>query len=184
MENRNVKLILVSGAPGAGKSTLSAKLVATFGLVWLDKDAIDEPFSPGRRDHHYNREIEPKVLEALFNLARINLSVGQSVLIDLPWTHILLNEPRWVARVRETAASTGAGLIVLECRLSEESLRQRMAKRGLDRDQVKLTDEGWSAFRTRDRLGEKNPLPHHVINAEEPPDACYAQARQFLAEYF
>ena len=178
------KLILVSGSPGVGKSTLAGRLVPTFGLVWLDKDAIDEPFSPGRRDDYYNREIEPKVLQALLNLARINLRAGQSVLIDLPWTHILLNEPKWVAKIHDFIAETRARLIVLECRLSEATLKKRMSARGLDRDQMKLTQEGWAAFRQRDRLGEKNPLPHHVINGEEWPDLCFEQAKNILADYF
>lgn len=175
---------MVSGPPGAGKSTLSGPLCREFRWVWLDKDAIDEPFSPGKRDVYYNREIEPKVLEALLNLARLNLQGGQSVLIDLPWTHILLNEPQWVQKIQNLIEETGVKLLVLECRLSEESLKKRLTQRGLARDQSKLSEEGWVAFRKRDRLGERNPFPHYEIDMEEGIESCLEKAKKVLEPVF
>ena len=50
-------LILVSGPPGAGKSTLvrglAQQVPENLKFVWLDKDQIDEPFSPNNRGDVY-----------------------------------------------------------------------------------------------------------------------------------
>lgn len=171
-----LKLVLVSGPPGCGKSTLAKGLAEKFGFVWLDKDCIDEPFSPGKRGVHYTKKVEPKVLAGVLALARLNLSAGNSVLLDVPWTHIMLNSPEWVEAIRMSAKASGAALQVLECVISEDVLRERLRKRGLDRDQVKLSPEGWVRFKTADRLGEKNPLPHTIIDVEKPFEEAFEKA--------
>lgn len=161
-------LILVSGPPGAGKSTLARALAGRLRAVILDKDPIDECFSPGNRGPRYSREIEPKVLQALLNLAAENLDLGHTVILDVPWTHIFLNAPGWQHRVRQLAQRSRAKLVILEVVIDEAELRRRLVRRGLDRDQVKLSNTGWEKFRKTDRLGARNPLPHFEIQAQWP----------------
>lgn len=169
-------IILISGPPGAGKSTIARPLAQKIGAVLLDKDCIDEPFSPNDRGAHYTREIEPKVLQGLLNLAELNLSCGLSAILDVPWTHIMHNSPEWVTRITDLAKKTKSRLLVLECVISPEHLRQRLHHRGLARDQVKLSDEGWQHFERTDRLDERNPLPHVTIDMTQAPETCVAQA--------
>ena len=169
-------LILVSGPPGCGKSTLGQALAREIGVPILDKDCIDEPFSPDERGETYTQRIEPKVLEALFTLAEDNLRCGVSVILDAPWTHIMVNEPRWQQRALELEKKVCAKLVVLECVVSETTLRKRIEARGLRRDAVKLEKSGWLRFCEHDRIGEKNPLPHVVIDMEQSPKVVLKQA--------
>jgi len=173
-------LILVSGPPGCGKSTLAKPLAKQLKAVLLDKDYIDDPFSPNDRGLLYSKEIEPKVLKALLQLAKINLEIKHHVLLDAPWTHIILNDPEWIDQIQEVAREAKAKLVVLECILSKEILRERISQRGLKRDAVKLTPEGWENFLKKDRIGEKNPVPHFSINMEEPLEICLKRALSYF----
>jgi len=173
-------LILVSGPPAAGKSTLSVGLALHLGAVCLDKDCIDEGFSPGDRGDHYHQHVEPSVLMALLNLAELNLSVGNHVITDVPWSHIMLNSPKWVDQINDLSKRTNAQLIVFECILSEKSLRERMRERNFDRDQFRLTDEGWDKFKRTDRIGELNPMPHTIIDMERPAEECLKSALEHM----
>lgn len=173
-------LLLVSGPPGAGKSTLAKALAAELRAVLIDKDCIDEAFSPNVRDAHYRDHVEPQVLTAMLHLAALNLGVGNLAILDAPWTHLFLNEPMWIDRVQKTAHAAAARLVILECIISEATLRQRMTARGFARDADRVTDAGWVEFRQLDRLGEANPLPHIMIDAEQSAAAMLRAARAAL----
>ncbi len=172
----NRYLILVCGRPGSGKSTLAKNIAKELRTVLIDKDCIDEPFSPDDRGPFYQENIEPKAYHALLNLAAINLELGQTVLLDAPWTHQMFRQEELAPRVLEVAKKAGAKLMVLDVNVSEETLRQRLMKRGLKRDSEKFSKEGWEAFAKRMQLGRKNPLPHFVIDGERSPEECLQQA--------
>ena len=173
-------LILVSGPPGAGKSTLSKGLGRELNATVLDKDCVDDPFAGNERGDRYTRDIEPKCLAVLLNLARLNFECGHSVILDVPWTHILINSPEWIDRLKTCAADSGARLVVVECVIPEVALKERLRQRGLVRDQFRLTDEGWKKFKQTDRLDRRNPLPHGVIDMREPADVCLRHALAYV----
>lgn len=174
------RLILVSGPPGCGKSTFSEALARRVGALLLDKDAIDEPFSPNNRGEVYSREVEPKVLQSLLNLAELNLKLQQAAILDVPWTHILLNNPEWVIQIRDLSSRLRVPLIVFECHVSEKELKMRLMKRRLPRDFEKLTEEGWRQFALRDRIFERIPLPHCLIDVEQPIERSLRRALDYL----
>lgn len=174
--------VLISGPPGVGKSTLAFGLARKLRLTWLDKDAIDEPFSPNDRGPRYTRVIEPKVLTAILNLAALNLRAKQGVLLDVPWTHILINSPQWIKRIQSLCRAHKAKLLVLECTLPETQLRERMRQRNFARDRKRLTPAGWKRFQVTDKLGCANPLPHHVISMDRSKAQTLKSAVKIVRE--
>ncbi len=162
------KLILVSGPPGVGKSSLSLEIAKSTHSVLLDKDCVDEPFSPNDRGDFYTKEIEPKVLQALLNLAALNLKVSQSVIIDLPWTHILINSPEQLSKINSFLLENKIQLKVIELYLDEKKLKERIEKRNLLRDKWKFSEEGWLKFKSLDKIDSLIPLDHFLVDASQP----------------
>lgn len=177
-------LILVCGRPGSGKSTLAKVLAKEFHITLLDKDCVDEAFSPDDRGPHYDKEIRPRVYQALMNLAELNLRLCHHVILDAPWTHNFLNTPQLKEKIVSLVQMTASQLVVFDIELPKEDLRTRLTSRGYKRDADKLTREGWDEFLTRHRIGEKSPLPHIIINGRESPDTCAKKAIAHLRPLF
>jgi len=160
-------LILVSGPPGIGKSTLANELSKNISLCILDKDCIDEPFSPNDRGEVYTKEIEPKTLQSLLNLAEKNIR-NINVLLDAPWTHIIIDNPKWEQKIIQLCEQTNSSLKIIEMFLDENSLKVRISTRGLSRDQNKLSGYGWLDFVKRDKVQCRIPMDHLAVDASVP----------------
>jgi predicted kinase len=173
-------LILVSGPPGAGKSTFTQPLIKEFGLTWLEIDCVGDPFTL-ERNQEYITNIEPKIIPGLLNLAALNLRAGQSVILDLPWKHLLINNPAWVQHIHALVETANVPLIVFECHVSETELRRRIVMRNAPRDLAKIQSEDtWSDFLTHIHFQAQNPLAHVLINTENTPEFNFAYAVNYL----
>lgn len=156
-------LILVCGAPGAGKSTLARALMCRLAGVWLNSDAVIEPFFPHDRDSARYRRARPDFFEGLYVLARMNLETGNTVLLDVP--HVTqMRDAAWRRRMQAMAKSTGARLVALKCIASSAALKRRIAARNDKRDRFKLAH--WDAHLREHPPDFPVPLPHAVIDME------------------
>jgi len=77
-------LILVSGAPGAGKTAIARELTMGLGVPMVSKDAIKESLfdSLGRSDREWSRRLGHASMGLLFDFVEGQISTGCSVIAE------------------------------------------------------------------------------------------------------
>jgi predicted kinase len=120
-----VRMVLVGGAPGTGKSTLASALADRLGAVLLSSDHVrrELPLAAGAR---YTDAGKDATYAAVLSRARASLEHGESVVLDATFGQTAWR--RAAARVADTTASTPTAF---ECRapaaLAARRARHRLA---------------------------------------------------------
>jgi predicted kinase len=158
-----VSLVLVMGVPGSGKTSLARRVVEQVHWTYLDNNFIVDPFFAETRNAEQYSALRPTLYEVLYNVTVHNLSVGNTVLLDVP--HVKqMQDPAWRERMHSIALSATATLKVIRCYCSEFTLKQRLRTRGEKRDIWKL--DNWKEFLKQEPLRAPIPMAHLEINTE------------------
>ena len=123
-----VRLVVVSGLPGTGKSTVAAALATQLGAVHLRTDEL-RPAGLGTAEARYSPAAVDRVYDALLAKATTLLERGRSVVADATWRSARPREA--VARAARTAV---VDLRVLECRAPAALAAARIMKRQAEGD--------------------------------------------------
>jgi aminoglycoside phosphotransferase family enzyme/predicted kinase len=115
-----VRLVLVGGAPGTGKSTLAEELSSREGFALIRSDEVRKDLA-GIPHHQvaaaplgqglYSQERVDATYRELLTRARRLLELGESVVVDASWS-----SSDWRREAAELAASTSSDLSELWCR--------------------------------------------------------------------
>lgn len=175
LKRGQVRLLLVGGGPGVGKSVLAERLADRYGATVLASDAVRKELvgSPAT-EHHFGAVgagiYAPAITDAtyaeLVRRAGLLLAGGESVVLDATWARA---EHRSVARA--LAGTHHAVLTELECRLDAASTEARIARRlG---DPANVSDATPAVARAL--LAAREPWPEAVaVDTAGTPDAVAA----------
>jgi uncharacterized protein len=128
-----VRLVLVGGSPGTGKSTLASDLADDLGCMLLSSDRVRKELAgvgenvslnAAYGEGHYTPEWTERTYADLLRRAEILLAMGESVILDATWS-----DPRWRQQARDLALRTSSDIHELRCELAAELAISRMAVR-------------------------------------------------------
>ena len=133
LRHGQVRLILVGGLPGTGKSTVAAGLADGLGATLLQSDRVRKELAglvPARlpavayRRGLYDAEHTERTYAELVHRSAELLALGETVVLDASWSS---------ARYREAAASaaerTGSPVLALRCWAPAELTAERLVTR-------------------------------------------------------
>lgn len=135
LEAARVRLILVGGSPGTGKSTVSRDLGDRLGAVVLSSDVVRDELFPRHpaEDHPFgdlldSGRYEPSRVEAVYaemlRRAEMLLEHGHSVVLDASWL-----DPSRRDRARAIAHATTSSLHELRCTCPDDIAAERVRVR-------------------------------------------------------
>jgi uncharacterized protein len=132
-----VRLVLVGGLPGSGKSTIAAGLARALPMTALRTDAIrvekgaDRDLNLAYGQGRYSSAAKSSVYEEMLRGARRLLESGESVILDASW-----HDASWRDAARRLAEDTSSHLVELCCVADHREAAARINRRLREREDV------------------------------------------------
>ena len=127
-------LLLVAWYPWVGKTYLSKEIVKNMHFTYVDKDEINDVFSESRISSAYKKSRDTSY-KLLYWMAKSNLEVENSVLLDAPFSSSKLWNDEWVTWIKNFAERNNAIIKIIRCIADIETRKQRILSRNHMRDQ-------------------------------------------------
>ena len=141
MDVRRAHLILITGMPGTGKSTLAGSLARHLGVPLICKDTIKEPLldAVGAADRAESRRLSDASFAVMFALARDCLRAGTDLILEGNFRvgahesslSALINDANATDR-NDDGSANGVSVTQLLCRAPEHVRIARLKARSSD----------------------------------------------------
>jgi len=137
LRRAQVRIVLVGGSPGTGKSTVAQGLAAPLDALVLRSDHVRKELAgidplahapAGLDDGLYRQSATDATYAEMLTRARESLGLGQTVVLDATW-----GDPRWREAAAGLAADTSSDLVELRCvaplEVAVDRVNRRLAAR-------------------------------------------------------
>lgn len=165
-------LIVLSGLPGTGKTTIARELVARVPSVYLRIDAIEHALktASGRAD-----DVGPAGYVVAYALARSNLALGMSVVADCV-NPLLVTREAW----RAVASETSSHLVEIEV-VCSDVVEHRRRVESREADIAGFALPSWEAVLRHDYEAwgtSRLVIDSALVNANEAADLIWRRVRE------
>lgn len=178
-----VRLVLVGGGPGTGKSTLARGVAPAIDAVLIRSDEVRKELAGGGRygmsraglnEGIYAPEVTDATYGAMLAQAQAHLGLGRSVVLDATWSH-----ERWRRAAADLAAATLSDLVELRCAAPLEVAVNRVERRAAEGGDASEADESVvRAFRGCDQPWTGAA----VVDTTRPPSEAVAASLAVIAD--
>lgn len=174
LEHSRIRLALVGGLPGTGKSTLARALAAEVGAVVISSDTVrrqlrDAGTVTGEIGHFgegaYAAAAKTTVYTEMLARARSYLAHGVSVILDASWTSAAER-----TRATELAAELAVDVVEIRCECPQSEAARRIEHRA-DGD-----SDATAAIAAAMSTSQSPWLTASIIDTSAAPDAATADA--------
>lgn len=177
LEAGRVRLVLIGGLPGTGKSTIAAAITNALPATLLRSDEIRKegaateaplriptPYGEGR----YAPAAIADTYRVMLDRAEVALGLGETVVLDASWS-----SSHWREEARALANRTHADLVELQCTAPAEVAEDRIRRRTADAlDPSDATPEI-----AREMAGHTDPWPEaHLVTTTGAVEATIEAA--------
>jgi predicted kinase len=163
-------LLLLTGLPGSGKTTLARAYAQQFGALHLNSDIIR-----GQLDlrGHYSTEDKQKVYDSLLEQTRIALGANKDVVIDSTFYQNAIREP-----FIQLAKSIQTPIHWVETQASEQTIRQRTSQPRPD------SEADFSVYQQIRDQYEPLTEPHLTLQTDtDSPERLAERIHQYLTRH-
>ncbi len=185
LRQAQLRLVLIGGGPGTGKTTLASELSESHGWAYLNSDELRKDLSgyghqtradAGFGEGIYSEEFTALTYDTLISRAEVLLKEGESVVLDATWTHQHNRE-----RAQRIADEQGASLVAFECQLPPEQAKSRIAARAKQAERKDASDA--TADIVDQALAERDSWPGAFpVDSSQGVDQAMGQVSAVLAQ--